>query len=119
MAQEDQHSRFREFDARLEELRARRGLRSGRRRQGRGGRALSQGMQAAIDVLVGLVGGLAIGYGMDVWLGTRPLFLILFFVLGSAAGLRNAIRDLREAGRADGMASPDGAGGRDEGEDGG
>ncbi len=116
MARKDQHSQFREFDAKLEELSARGGSR--RRERRRGGRALSQGMQAGIDVLVGLVGGLLIGFGLDDWLGTRPLFLIVFFVLGSAAGIRNAMRDLRRAGLPEAGTPPDDTETRSKGEDG-
>ena len=39
-----------------------------------------------------LVVGVAIGYLLDRWLGTKPWLLILFFVLGSAAGLLNVFR---------------------------
>ena len=36
-----------------------------------------------------------IGWGLDYWLETGPLFLILFFMLGAAAGVLNAWRFLR------------------------
>ena len=47
-----------------------------------------------------LVGGL-IGYGIDWLFGhfgfhTRPVFLLLFFVLGAAAGIRNVMRAATE-----------------------
>ena len=38
-----------------------------------------------------MVGGL-IGWQLDVWLGTKPAFLIVFFMLGVAAGVWNVIR---------------------------
>jgi ATP synthase protein I len=39
-----------------------------------------------------LVVAVAIGYGLDRWLHTLPLFLILFVLLGGAAGLLNVWR---------------------------
>ena len=40
--------------------------------------------------LVSAVGvGAAIGYGIDVWLGTTPFAMIIFFFLGFAAGFMN------------------------------
>lgn len=43
------------------------------------------GMNLVVSVLVGC----AMGYGLDIWLGTLPLFMLLFLVLGFVAGLRN------------------------------
>jgi len=42
-------------------------------------------------VLAVVIGFLA-GYGLDAWLGTSPLFTILFFFVGVAAGVLNVIR---------------------------
>lgn len=33
--------------------------------------------------------GLAIGYFLDLWLGTEPWFLLIFLVAGIAAGFKN------------------------------
>jgi ATP synthase protein I len=42
-----------------------------------------------------IVGG-GIGYGIDWLAGTKPIFLIVFFVLGAAAGIRNVLRAAKE-----------------------
>lgn len=51
---------------------------------------------AAFRVAVDLVAGVAVGVGLglvfDRWLGTQPWFLLGFFVLGAAAGIRNVVR---------------------------
>ena len=39
--------------------------------------------------------GALLGWALDRWLGTMPLFLIVFFMLGAAAGVLNAYRHLR------------------------
>ncbi|WP_262690256.1 AtpZ/AtpI family protein [Kordiimonas aestuarii] len=53
------------------------------------GRALTMGVHMVVGVVVGLI----LGVNLDEWLGTSPLFLILFLLIGFGAGLRNVIRD--------------------------
>lgn len=36
--------------------------------------------------------GFLVGYGLDRWLGTTPLFIIIFFFIGVAAGIVNVVR---------------------------
>lgn len=47
------------------------------------------------DLIAGVVCGFGIGYGLDKWLGTRPVFIAVFLILGSMAGVLNVIRFLR------------------------
>lgn len=42
----------------------------------------------ALGLVVSTVIGLAIGYGLDALLGTRPWLMLLFMGLGFAAGMR-------------------------------
>ncbi|GBD44296.1 ATP synthase protein I [bacterium HR40] len=93
-------SPFGEFDAKLARAR-----KKGEPQQGRGpgrsgseDRPLGHGVQAGIEVIAGVAVGLAVGWALDHWTGLRPLFLIVFFVLGAAAGLLNAYRHLRRVG---------------------
>jgi ATP synthase protein I len=44
------------------------------------------------------VGG-GIGWLLDRWLGTLPLFLLVFFVLGAVAGLLNVFRAAKQMNR--------------------
>ena len=50
------------------------------------------GMRAASELVAGIVVGGLIGWQFDSWLGTKPAFLIVFFVLGVVAGVWNVIR---------------------------
>jgi ATP synthase protein I len=43
-------------------------------------------------LLAGLLIGAGIGWTIDQWLGTIPWFLIIFFLLGGAAGILNLWR---------------------------
>lgn len=61
----------------------------------RRGNAIGMSFRIATDLIAGvLVGGL-VGWQLDAWLGTRPVLLLIFLVLGTAAGLLNVIRTAR------------------------
>jgi len=49
-----------------------------------------------IELVVGMVLGLAIGWGIDAAFGTRPVFLVIFALLGFAAGVRTMMRTANE-----------------------
>jgi ATP synthase protein I len=50
------------------------------------------GFRLATDLLAGVLGGFAIGWGLDYLLGTSPWFLLVFILLGMGAGILNVIR---------------------------
>ena len=49
-----------------------------------------------IELVAGLGIGCGIGYGLDSLFGTLPIFLILFTLLGLAAGIRTMLRSAEE-----------------------
>ncbi len=51
-----------------------------------------------IELAAALVVGCGIGLGLDRWLGTGPWLLILFFFLGSGAGVMNVYRAVKGIG---------------------
>ncbi|GAA3669759.1 MAG: AtpZ/AtpI family protein [Acetobacter sp.] len=51
--------------------------------------------RAGTEMLAGLVVGVAIGWGLDHWLHTRALFLVIFALLGGSAGMLNVWRLVR------------------------
>ncbi|HYD17356.1 MAG TPA: AtpZ/AtpI family protein [Patescibacteria group bacterium] len=54
--------------------------------------ATGKAMRASTELLAALIVGGALGYGLDSWLGTKPLFMILLFFAGFAAGFLNIYR---------------------------
>ncbi|QDC10956.1 F0F1 ATP synthase subunit I [Oceanicola sp. D3] len=58
--------------------------------------AASQGWRMVIELVAGLGIGFGIGYGLDVLFGTLPVFLLLFTLLGFAAGVRVMMRTAAE-----------------------
>lgn len=49
-----------------------------------------------IELVVGLGIGFGIGYGLDSLFGTLPIFLVLFTLLGLAAGIKTMLRSAQE-----------------------
>ncbi len=57
--------------------------------------ALGKAFQLSVELVAGVfVGGLT-GWALDSWLGTSPLFLLVFLLLGIVAGFLNVIRAAR------------------------
>ncbi len=50
------------------------------------------GARVGVELLSALVVGLGIGWGLDRWLHTSPLMLVVFVMLGGAAGIANVWR---------------------------
>lgn len=61
------------------------------------GAAYGQAMKLAAELVVGLAFGGAIGWFLDRQFGTTPILLVIFVLLGFAAGLMNLVRGARRA----------------------
>lgn len=55
------------------------------------------GWRMVIELVAGILLGFGIGYGLDHLFGTLPLFLVLFILLGFAAGVRVMLRTAQDA----------------------
>ncbi|MBO4521168.1 MAG: AtpZ/AtpI family protein [Alphaproteobacteria bacterium] len=60
------------------------------------GRLMWLAFNVISDLIAGVICGFGIGYGIDHWLGTRPVFIAVFLILGCAAGVLNVVRFLRQ-----------------------
>lgn len=58
--------------------------------------ALGKAFKLSTELVAGVFGGGVIGWLLDQWLGTAPLLLVIFLMLGVAAGLLNAVRTARQ-----------------------
>ena len=94
MAEEPFSDRLKRLEDRIAAARA------GRAEPARGHqREFTQGSIAwrmVIELVVGMVLGLAIGFGLDAAFGTRPVFLVVFALLGFAAGVRTMLRTAQD-----------------------
>lgn len=52
-----------------------------------------------IELVAGIAIGFGIGFGLDYLFGTQPLFLVLFILLGLAAGVNVMLRTAKEVGQ--------------------
>ncbi|MFN3481532.1 AtpZ/AtpI family protein [Rhabdaerophilum calidifontis] len=68
------------------------------------GGELAAGLRAATELVAGVLVGGAIGFFLDRQIGTKPLFLVVFLIMGMGAGFLNLYRL--------GQRRPDGNGGR-------
>ena len=89
--------RLNDLGKRLDELKTRQGART----QGPPPSQSSIAFRFATELVAALVVGGGLGWGIDWLFGhfgfhTRPAFIIVFFVLGAAAGIRNVMRAAHE-----------------------
>ncbi len=57
------------------------------------------GFRIVVEILAALGVGVGIGWVLDDWLGTKPLMLIVFCILGFGAAVANVMRTAREIDR--------------------
>lgn len=92
---ERDNEKLREIEARLEQMRK-------PPEPSRGEQHFTQANQAwrmVIELVSGLGIGFVVGYGIDSLAGTMPIFLVLFVLLGLAAGIKTMLATAREIGR--------------------
>lgn len=93
-APEPGSDRLRELD---ERIRAARGARKPQRaKTGEKFSMANMAWRMTLELVVGGMVGAAMGWGLDALLGTLPLFLIVFILLGFAAGIRTVMRSAEE-----------------------
>jgi ATP synthase protein I len=56
------------------------------------GNAMARGLKISAELIGGVIVGGGLGWLLDKWLGTFPWLFIVFFLLGSAAGMLNIVR---------------------------
>lgn len=93
MSEREKPSPLNELDARLREARGRADEAAGRTPRPRG---VTSGLGFALRIGLELVAALLVGGGigllLDRWLGTAPWLMLVFFLLGAAAGFLNVYR---------------------------
>lgn len=108
MPEEPPSSSLKKLDAKLKAARGDR-IATGTQRGGGSGAGTGSGLGFAFRIgieLVSAVGvGVAIGLLLDYWLDTKPWLMVVFFILGSAAGFLNVYRTVSGYGYAAGYRS--------------
>lgn len=60
----------------------------------------SHGLKIGLDLVSGVAVGTAIGYGLDRWFETLPLFMLIGMGLGTAAGVKLMMQSAAAAAKA-------------------
>jgi ATP synthase protein I len=108
MAEDDERSRLADLDRRLREAEtARQPQRAPDRPPGT---AVGMAMRVGVELTAGLVVGGMVGWGFDYLLGTKPWLMLVFFLLGAAAGMLNVVRIARAMNESAGAEDRDGPG---------
>jgi ATP synthase protein I len=56
------------------------------------GSGMARGLRLSTELVAGVLVGAGVGWALDRWLGISPWGLIVFLLLGFAAGVRNVVR---------------------------
>jgi len=110
MAEGEKPTSLKDLDERLRAARNNRtGTAKGDSGEGRGEHGgLGTALRVGVDLVAALGVGVGIGLLLDYWLGTKPWLLIVFFLLGAAAGFLNVFRVASGYGLAAGYKKPGG-----------
>lgn len=68
-------------------------------RDDRRGRSMGKALRLGTELLSAVAVGGFIGWALDKWLDSSPLFLLIFFALGVAAGIMNVVRAAQQIQR--------------------
>ena len=93
MSDSDQQQRLKQLEARIE------AAKKSQAPKPRSDEHYSQAQLAwrmVIELVAGLGIGFGIGYGLDYLFGTLPIFMVLFTMLGLAAGVKTMLRSAQE-----------------------
>ena len=90
-------ARLGDLDHRLSQIRGSRKAQAGQTGAGSGDGArnasgMARGLRLSSELVVGVLVGALIGWGIDKLLSSSPWGMIVFLLLGFAAGVRNVIR---------------------------
>lgn len=81
-----------DIEARLRVARDRELEQSGDRGPRRSPSGLGMAWRITVELVVAVMVGAGLGYALDAWLGSAPWLMMLFLLLGGAAGVMNAYR---------------------------
>ena len=58
--------------------------------------SIGKALKISTELVAAVVVGSTIGFLLDNWFGTKPLFIICFFFMGVAAGILNVFRSAKK-----------------------
>jgi len=92
MTDKDDKKRLDALEARLSKARKEKQDKAPKEKRAQDNRSMVRAYKIAIELAVAMFVGLAAGWFLDQWLGTTPWLMLIFFLLGVAAGFRNVYK---------------------------
>ena len=68
----------------------------GVKNRGRNAASLAKAFKISTELVAAVVVGTILGFILDNWFDTKPLFIICFFFLGVTAGILNVIKSAKK-----------------------
>ena len=90
MSEESDNDRLRQLDERLRD--ARQAVAGNDDKKGQPLNGIGLAFRVSVELLSAVAVGGAIGWGLDLWLDTRPWLMLVLLLLGGAAGILNVYR---------------------------
>ena len=107
MNEQKQPSSLDDLDTRLNAARKKADAAAGRnRKQAVASTGIGFAMRIGVELVASLLVGGGIGLLLDRWLGTEPWLMLVFFLLGAAAGFINVYRVMNNLGQIVGYPAP-------------
>jgi ATP synthase protein I len=99
MPQRDERDELEALEGRLKRLRGSSADQPRAKRVGDPRSGFNLAARVGVELVAALLVGGGLGYLLDGWLGTRPWLMVVFFVLGAAAGMLNVYRVMQGLGQ--------------------
>ena len=101
MTEQKSHNPRSDLDDRITRFRKEQDIAAGRTERSKAKeKGFGFAMRIGMELVASLVIGVGVGVLFDNWLGTEPWLMLLFFLLGAAAGIFNVYRVVQEQGNA-------------------
>lgn len=97
MTRDDGPPPLEDLDARLKAARSRQDDTRDDKVEDRKTSEISPALRVGTDLVAGVAVGAFIGWALDRWLGTQPWLMVVFFILGAAAGFYNIYRSVEKS----------------------
>ena len=112
MTDEESPERLDDLDARLKRARREEASAGPWKDDGKGPKTNPMGLalRVGVELVSAFAVGLGIGWLLDEWLGTRPWLMLVFMLLGGAAGILNVYRTAASFGYSAGYKRNDDSG---------
>ena len=90
MSEESDNDRLRQLDERLRDARI--AVAGNDDKKGQPLNGIGLAFRVGVELLSAVAVGGAVGWGLDLWLDTRPWLMLVLLLLGGAAGILNVYR---------------------------